>query len=755
MSAGPILVYNPFVRIITNENLRQVFVPHIKRRLTMIANVLCRKARPVLAIMVVLTIFLSTGKLRGGEKVAPVGAPPVTKVVLYKHGMGYIERQGKVRDTATMQLAFRADQMKDLLTSFYAVDLSGGRIVSVQYETKDPLSKQIQDILITVPENNALSQFLTQLKGARITVKASGETIEGRVLGTEPIIELSTTGQTVRNSFRLVILTDAGPIRSADLFAITEFSLADEALQRDLSRLLTLTLDSKYTNRKKLTLTASGQGEREVRLGYLVEMPIWKTSYRLILNAKEKDSAMLQGWAQAENTTEEDWKDVSLSFVAGNPFSYVMDLYTPLYIKRPQAAIPGLQDMAVDWSQTSPPEIDRDEGKKVMELPRSAAAPTAGRARPGGGIGAFPGAANVAQSMDAMNYPVQNSAASSLAANIEALLGSSVGAAAQGTKVAELFNYTVTDKVSIPRGQAALVPIVSKTVQGKRVVYYKAAFSPKATNAWVLRNDTDVTFEAGAVTFFEGSTSIGEGILAHTLPPGSQEVLPYAIDASIDVDRRVKNEMQPYYKGKLVDGILNVTRVETLSNTWKLTNRSKETATLWLNQPITQPYKLSKPEKPLKEVDNHYRFEVILKPGETTDFVVEEKRDVQETVDVGRADVTRVKLFASGQYLSPALRALLTDVAELMAKKATLQRQINEWQDQTRRYTEEQNRLRQNVNTTSSNTPAERDLRAKWMNALSAAEDNLTSLRGKIDEASGQIRQLDEELAKKIREFKE
>ena len=94
-----------------------------------------------------------------------------------------------------------------------------------------------------------------------------------------------------------------------------------------------------------------------MRLGYLLEMPIWKTSYRLILNPKEKESALLQGWAQAENTTEEDWNDISLSFVAGNPFSYVMDLYSPLYIKREHVSIPGLQNMAVDWSQTTPPEV--------------------------------------------------------------------------------------------------------------------------------------------------------------------------------------------------------------------------------------------------------------------------------------------------------------------------------------------------------------------------------------------------------------
>ncbi len=691
----------------------------------------------VIAMITALAACLAARQSPSAEKTAAIEAPDVTKVVLYKHGMGYIERQGKVRDAAVLQLTFRADQMKDLLTSFYAVDLSGGHIASVQYETKDPLNRQLQDILIQVPENAALSQFLTRLQGARLTVKASGETIAGRILGTEPTSEI-VSGQTVRQSLRLVILTDAGPVRSVDLFGITELTLADENLRRDLNRLLDLTLESKYTNRKRLVVTAAGQGEREVRLGYMLEMPIWKASYRLILNAKEKDSAILQGWAQAENTTEEDWKDVALSFVAGNPFSYIMDLYAPLYVRRPIVPVPGLQDLEVDWAQSASPEISSLNAPMPPPAPRAM----------GGVRKDVQPFANVAQIADA----AARSAAAPSFGN-EALV-SSVESAAQGAKVGELFSYTPKEKVTILRGQAALIPIVSKPLQGKRVVYYKAAFSPKPTDAWVLRNDTDVTLEAGAVTFFEGSTSLGEGILAHTLPPGSQEVLPYAADASVDVSSHTEANQQPYFRGKLADGILTVARVELLTTTWKLTNRGKEAAALWLNQPKNAMYTLSKPEKPLKEVNNHYRFEVPLKPGETRDFVVEEKREVQETVDVGHVDPTRLRFFASERYLSAGTRALLTDLGDLMSRKASLLRQVKEWQDQTQRLSDEEERLRRNVNTTSVNSPNERDLRAKWMSALSAAEEKLAGLRGQIDQASGQIRQIEEELARKIREYR-
>src|SRR5208283_5969887 len=185
---------------------------------------------------------------------------------------------------------------------------------------------------------------------------AAGESVTGRILGIEPINEI-VGNQEVRKGYRLVLLTDAGPIRSLDLFAVSEFTLADDALQRDLRRLMDLSLDSKYTNRKKLTVSAAGQGERDLRIGYLIEMPIWKCSYRIIFDEKKKDTALLQAWALAENNTEDDWKDVKISFVAGNPMSYVMDLYSPYYVKRAQVPIPGFQNLAVDWGAVSTPDL--------------------------------------------------------------------------------------------------------------------------------------------------------------------------------------------------------------------------------------------------------------------------------------------------------------------------------------------------------------------------------------------------------------
>src|SRR5205823_15049400 len=95
---------------------------------------------------------------------------------------------------------------------------------------------------------------------------------------------------------------------------------------------------------KAVDLSFAGTGAREVAVAYVNEMPVWKTSYRLVLpdqpegkkDPKEQGGQPTnQGWAIVENTTDEDWESVKLGLVAGRPVSFQMDLYNPLFVPRP------------------------------------------------------------------------------------------------------------------------------------------------------------------------------------------------------------------------------------------------------------------------------------------------------------------------------------------------------------------------------------------------------------------------------------
>ena len=53
---------------------------------------------------------------------------PITRVVLYKHGVGYFEREGKVDGDATLALTFKQAEVSDVLKSLTVLDLDGGHI---------------------------------------------------------------------------------------------------------------------------------------------------------------------------------------------------------------------------------------------------------------------------------------------------------------------------------------------------------------------------------------------------------------------------------------------------------------------------------------------------------------------------------------------------------------------------------------------------------------------------------------------------
>ena len=87
-----------------------------------------------------------------------------------------------------------------------------------------------------------------------------------------------------------------------------------------------------------MVISTAGTGERPLFVSYVSEVPIWKTTYRLVL--REKGAPLLQGWAIIDNTIGEDWKGVELSLVAGAPQSFIQDVSQPYYGRRPTVSLP-------------------------------------------------------------------------------------------------------------------------------------------------------------------------------------------------------------------------------------------------------------------------------------------------------------------------------------------------------------------------------------------------------------------------------
>lgn len=653
----------------------------------------------------------------------------VRKIVVYKHGVGYFEREGKVTGDQQVALTFKTAQMKDLLKSLYAVDLNGGRIATISYDTKDPLSKQLEDILIHVPEENTLTQFLTQLKGARIEATIAGEKVSGSVIGIEPVAKQTKDGTVT--TYKLVLYSE-GKIQPIDLLEAQSLKLLDESLQKDMARVLDIHLKAKYADRKSVVLNASGQGERTLRVGYIIETPIWKTSYRLLFSDNEKP--LLQGWAILENTTDEDWNQVDVSFVAGSPMSFIMDLYTAYYPQRSEIPV-GVTAAARPHSM--------DLAEKAAPKPMAPAAAMGGRGR------------LAAEAKKDAAADREESGAARMRKNFAEELEYAVAPAVAGVDVGDLFAYQSREKVSVKRGQAALVPILSERVDGgERILYYRAAVSSKPMNSYYFKNSTALTLEAGPVTVFDGSTCVGEGLMRKVLKKDMKDMIPFAVEAGVSVERKVNQRSDPVTKAVIANGVMTLSYTQNVESVYAVKSQTGKDTALYLDHPKTGGYKLSEPAKAEEEVDGHYRFKIEVKAGQTTELKVRESMPAASTISLLGTPTETIRFYLQQRYLSEAAKALLTQLIAAQGEINRLRQRESDLGAERTRITEDQARVRENLRVLRD-TPSELELRKKYLAQLEKSETRIEAMREEAKQVTSARQTVEAELSKKVQEFRD
>jgi hypothetical protein len=277
---------------------------------------------------------------RGGEasESAATGKLPVRRVVLYKNGVGYFEHLGRVRGSQNVHIDFTSAQLNDVLKSLTVLDLAGGRITGVDYNSEAPLARRLATLRLALGEKPSVSEFLSALRGARLEVRAGGAPLAGKLLSVERKTHFSTNGTVSVDEISLV--TDSGEVRTAEITPATSVRIAEKEMQVEVGRYLGLIASSRDQDLRRMTISTAGSGDRNLYVSYISEVPLWKTTYRIVLPTKSDKKPLLQGWAIVDNTVGEDWNDVELSLVAGAPHSFIHELSQAYYGRRPVVALP-------------------------------------------------------------------------------------------------------------------------------------------------------------------------------------------------------------------------------------------------------------------------------------------------------------------------------------------------------------------------------------------------------------------------------
>ena len=398
---------------------------------------------------------------------------PLKKVTLYSSGVAHYVHKGKVSGSGDIELLFSPAQINDVLKSLVVTD-PGATSLAVNYQSEDTLRKTLESLKIDISTASTLYDILKAQKGAEVEL-FTPQQITGKILS----VDKNSAKET--DSFFISLATKDG-IHIIAFSDIQSFKFTDEKRNEALHTALELILDASAKSRKKLTVKIDAKGERNIGLSYVMEAPVWKASYRLDMGA---DKAAFQAWAIIDNSTDLDWKDITLTLTTGKPVGFTQNLYAPYYTYRPEVPLAIAQaaeaetfdsaDMGVEYKRAAPMAkryITLSE--KAADLPET-----------------------VYDEADRENYSdyFEN--------QVE------VGNAG------EMFAFTPAKPVTLERQQSTMIPLTLAALPAEKYSVFSSIPHNQSVNPKFcisIENTSGLKLPAGPITVFDGGEYAGDAL---------------------------------------------------------------------------------------------------------------------------------------------------------------------------------------------------------------------------------------------------
>ncbi|HVS36344.1 MAG TPA: DUF4139 domain-containing protein [Gemmataceae bacterium] len=653
---------------------------------------------------------------------------PIGQVVLFSSGVGYFQREGVIDGDARVDLSFPVSDINDLIKSMVLRDLDGGHVSAVGYDSNAPVEKTLQSFAVNLSANPTFGQILNQARGEKVEVvlqqanAAQPGTMTGSIMGVEAKQE--AVGKDIVNVEQLNMWCADG-MRSVKLSELQRVRFLNPIMDNEVRKALeTLTL-SHDTQKKAVSLNFVGEGKRNVRVGYVIENPIWKTSYRLVLGKEKEDKPFLQGWAVVENATDEDWKDVRMALVSGRPISFQMDLYTPLYVPRPMV-VPEL------FASLRPVAYN---GNLHQPLGEATAAPAASPA-PVVALEAAPAKdayLNLRDTADEAKSGRAQQIEGGLAQRMN-LGGAGVSTMATATKLGDFFQYAIDKPVTLPRQKSALLPIVNKDVEGTRCSIYNERTQAKFPLLGLkFKNTSGLHLMQGPITVFEGSNYAGDARILD-VEPNEERLISYAVDLGTEVNPVPSSDNGRLVQVKIAKGILHSQTKVRETKTYTIVNRNDQERLVLLEHPVRNEFHLTDDtSKPAETASDVYRFEVKVPAGKTATQVVTEERIVNEQVQLTNSNDDQMRFFINTTISSPKVKDGLKQALDLRHTLALTQQAIADKQRELKDITDDQVRLRANLKEMPPTAAAYK----RYLDKFDAQETQIEKLQEDIKKMQG------------------
>jgi len=671
---------------------------------------------------------------------------PVKQVVLYKHGVGFFERSGRLAAGESARLDFDAAEMNDVLKSLTISEQGGGRISGLRYDSLDPLSRKLSEFPFQIGVAQPLSGMLDQLKGARLEMKFGAESVAGAIV-TGRMVQ-GTDKQTERE--QLTLLLDDGEMHTFDLGAATGLHFSDAKLQEQFKEYLAALSAARSKEKRSVYIDSTDARARDVTASYMIPAAVWKSSYRLIFGAS--GAPTLEGWAIVDNATGEDWTNVALSLVSGRPISFVSQLYAPRYVDRPAAEL-------ADDTAARPVVHEgafgnfRTNGGQDFQV-------AGGGGGGGRGSGGFVVNGSVSGSMGALAMPAPPPYPASPAPMAEAMgitsrsdrferaaAPSTIVSGASAGELGELFEYRIAQPVTIRKSESAMLPFLQQPIEGRKLLIYSDHSSQHPTNAAELTNNSGKTLDGGPITVYDGGAYGGEALM-ETLKAGDKRLISYAVDLGTRITEAFGSTAALVREFHANRGILTTKMAAEETRTYTIRNIDQKAKTLILEHPLRPQYILLN-QKPAEKTASAYRFEIPLAAGASQEYAVAEERVYDQTYAVTNLTPDVLLEYVRNRNLSDAGRRELQRIADQQSQIAQTDRSLSDIAGQIGNLTSDEDRIRRNIESLN-NVSGQQQQVQNYARQLDAHEQQLAALRDTQAETEKKKASLQAELSRLI-----
>jgi hypothetical protein len=663
---------------------------------------------------------------------------PVTRVILYKNGVGYFEHAGQVRDSEDVNVDFTTAQLNDVLKSLTVLDLGKGRITGISYNSNAPLERRLGSLHLAVGENPTTAQFLDALRGARLEVKSGSESATGRLLSIDER-EIAVRGSDEKMTVdQISIVSDSGEVRVFELTPSTSVRVAEKDVNDEVGKYLGLVASTRDQDIRRMTISTAGNGERNLMVSYISEVPVWKSTYRIVVPSEGKP--LLQGWAIVDNTVGEDWKNVELSLVAGAPQSFVQELSQPFYARRPVVPLPENAMITPQMHEATIEEKDEIANGRLVTPTRV----------PAGVVGGVPGGVTGGIISNSMAAPMALKAAGS-AGGVGAGSGPGVGPGyfrpnagnkqwldtaaasleaatptAQTRDLGDLFEYKLRDRVTIRKNQSALVPILQARIDAEKVSVWNPS-EPSVLRALWVENSSDLTLDGGTFNVLEGDAFAGEGLM-DAIKPGEKRLLSYAADLGVLVESKQNSETQRVTRVTIAHGVMTQFTQEREENTYTIRNRDTSPRTVVIEHPARPGWKLTDDDdKPAESSASYHRFRMNVDAKKTATLAIKEFRPITSTYQITNINDDQIRFFLAAKTINPEIDRALRKILAQKDVVVEFDGEVSSRKAKIAGITEDQQRVRENMKALKGSAE-EKALVERYVRELNEQEDRVQTL---------------------------